>query len=686
MATEKKITSRIQQKHDVAANWAKATNFIPKKGEIIIYDAEYNANGAETQAVRFKIGDGSKTVNDLPFAVIDRTVKLGGGSAPSGATTPYSETTVNKLYVNKFLNPKSFHAICEWLDSNQMLVMATGGHQTVYLHHCVGMFKSEITTGSSSVTPIDTGNLGTYHFIIATEVDNTDNSVTRKVAYSEKSGDARFSYQDPVTDSTVSWEQTVDAGWLYHVNEDYECDLGGDYYTIVQPVYCGFDAGNTPVGNYFFAGSPFTVEYASSILSALVTKDVLGGEKDEGYYCNKSGRTDELSGWRCYQTGDLIGDFPFNTDLNAAACGTCFYNIIGAASNSSAGSLQGTSLKRVILEANGSIIMKIVPIVSNRADGNGDWTLCACSLYAGSTHVNYGLWVISNPLTIEDPLGDSSESVFWDSAWTFDTTTGFAPELNGPVDGKQVKYINFEALSLLNKYFIFTKQYETIRLPINEIADIQGKYALAIASSVGEIGTSLINVEQNVSNKQDKITSSNKLSASLVSGLANVATTGSYNDLSNAPDIPDVSGLMPKSGGAFTGNISVPKQIVFTDATNPYIKMTTGGTDFYFQSTSGQFGLGPTWDKATHWDSSGNVTFPITPKVGSSLLALKSDIPAAVTQSTVSGWGFTKNKGTVTTIKLNGTTYAADSSGFVDLGEISGGGTTTYNSTGNNIY
>ena len=73
MATEKKITSRIQQKHDVAANWAKATNFIPKKGEIIIYDAEYSASGVETQAVRFKIGDGSKTVNNLPFAVIDHS-------------------------------------------------------------------------------------------------------------------------------------------------------------------------------------------------------------------------------------------------------------------------------------------------------------------------------------------------------------------------------------------------------------------------------------------------------------------------------------------------------------------------------------------------------------------------------------------------------------------------------------
>lgn len=71
MAAEKNITSRIQQKHDTAANWAKATTFIPKKGEIIIYDAEYNTSGVQTQAVRFKIGDGSRTINNLPFALID---------------------------------------------------------------------------------------------------------------------------------------------------------------------------------------------------------------------------------------------------------------------------------------------------------------------------------------------------------------------------------------------------------------------------------------------------------------------------------------------------------------------------------------------------------------------------------------------------------------------------------------
>lgn len=130
---------------------------------------------------------------------------------------------------------------------------------------------------------------------------------------------------------------------------------------------------------------------------------------------------------------------------------------------------------------------------------------------------------------------------------------------------------------------------------------------------------------------------------------------------------------MPKSGGTFTGNISLPKELIFTNETNPFIKMRTGGTDFYFQSTSGQFGLGPTWDKATHWDSNGNVTFPTTPKVGSSSLALKTDIPPKVTESTVSGWGFTKNTGTVTSVavKMNGATKGTvTSSGTIDLGTV----------------
>ena len=102
----------------------------------------------------------------------------------------------------------------------------------------------------------------------------------------------------------------------------------------------------------------------------------------------------------------------------------------------------------------------------------------------------------------------------------------------------------------------------------------------------------------------------------------------------------DISGLMPKSGGTFTGNIGLLKELVFTNNKNPFIKMTTPtadghSIDFYFQSTNGMFGLGPTWDKATHWDSNGNVTFPTVPKVGSTSLVLTSSFSLSGTTLTI---------------------------------------------------
>lgn len=62
MANEKEILSRITHKHDIEANWEKATNFIPKAGELIIYDKDNNY-----PYERLKIGDGIKKVNELDF-------------------------------------------------------------------------------------------------------------------------------------------------------------------------------------------------------------------------------------------------------------------------------------------------------------------------------------------------------------------------------------------------------------------------------------------------------------------------------------------------------------------------------------------------------------------------------------------------------------------------------------------
>lgn len=81
-----------------------------------------------------------------------------------------------------------------------------------------------------------------------------------------------------------------------------------------------------------------------------------------------------------------------------------------------------------------------------------------------------------------------------------------------------------------------------------------------------------------VNKKQDIISSSNKLSASLVSDLATVATTGDYNDLLNKPDIPDISSFALKS--ELTAHINT----VATQTTLGHIKMYFEGDTLYLNT------------------------------------------------------------------------------------------------------
>lgn len=77
----KTTNARIMQKNDIAFNWAKAINFTPKRGEVIVYNPDVDTYGPTTSVdadgnsftyesstkVRLKIGDGTTNVNLLPF-------------------------------------------------------------------------------------------------------------------------------------------------------------------------------------------------------------------------------------------------------------------------------------------------------------------------------------------------------------------------------------------------------------------------------------------------------------------------------------------------------------------------------------------------------------------------------------------------------------------------------------------
>lgn len=88
----KTYQGRIVQKHDSSANWAKATNFIPLKGEIIIYD-DLN---------KIKIGDGTTKVNDLDFSSSNGLPEGGtaGDVLAKGEITGEWETPVEATLVS----------------------------------------------------------------------------------------------------------------------------------------------------------------------------------------------------------------------------------------------------------------------------------------------------------------------------------------------------------------------------------------------------------------------------------------------------------------------------------------------------------------------------------------------------------------------------------------------------------
>ena len=83
MANQKTLKTRIVLKHDTEANWNKATNFIPLKGEQIIYDKD-DAHPFE----RYKIGNGVDKVADLPFATHNEVIMRAAALPTATAASP----------------------------------------------------------------------------------------------------------------------------------------------------------------------------------------------------------------------------------------------------------------------------------------------------------------------------------------------------------------------------------------------------------------------------------------------------------------------------------------------------------------------------------------------------------------------------------------------------------------------
>ena len=113
MASNKEFKTRIQHKIDTPENWAKATNFIPLNGEIIVYS--YPAeDGLQS---KIKIGDGSSYLANLPF--INTEITLNGTSKAATTASFYAPTASGTD--GYILQAKGEKVAPVWVDPSDLL-------------------------------------------------------------------------------------------------------------------------------------------------------------------------------------------------------------------------------------------------------------------------------------------------------------------------------------------------------------------------------------------------------------------------------------------------------------------------------------------------------------------------------------------------------------------------------------
>ena len=147
---------RIIQKHDTKANWDKATNFVPLKGEIIIYD----------DLKKIKIGDGVTKIGNLVF--INDLDTINGKYLPLTGGTMTGNININNKTITNLKTPTA-----DTEAANKKYV----DDQIAANDHIVNRFTFTATAGQSTFTiPFDFKDSSAltiyYNGIMMRETDN----------------------------------------------------------------------------------------------------------------------------------------------------------------------------------------------------------------------------------------------------------------------------------------------------------------------------------------------------------------------------------------------------------------------------------------------------------------------------------------------------------------------------------
>lgn len=237
----KTVHTRIQNKYDTQANFSQAT-FVPLKGEILFYDVDGTLENR-----RMKIGDGVKTVGELPFADIMKP--------------EYKEYLDKQLYQAPAIS--TFTMVSGSKEVGQSFTVSSFTHKETNVGNINGKLtlKKGSTTIMSNIDPKSAStavNLSTAQTVTMTSAGTVTFTLsgtnTRGAAFSKNSSvsfyfPSWYGYASTssitstngltkVSSATLDGEKTVtttDVGYVYFVTTD----------TISKITSSGFDVTTT---------------------------------------------------------------------------------------------------------------------------------------------------------------------------------------------------------------------------------------------------------------------------------------------------------------------------------------------------------------------------------------------------------------------------------------------------------
>lgn len=230
---EKRLNTRIIHKHATAADWVKATGFIPMAGELIVYDID-----ADYDYERIKIGDGENNVNSLPFvdealratltelinAVDDKVAAVSALVGDTAVSTQITNSIASKsdvghnhddvYYTESEIDTKLEEinaAIGEIVDGSSVIAEATHASSADSATHAT---SADTAAKADSATVADSATKATKdsNNNIITDTYETKTDASAKLTAAKAYTDAELDRL--VGDSTVS-EQIAAANMIY---------------------------------------------------------------------------------------------------------------------------------------------------------------------------------------------------------------------------------------------------------------------------------------------------------------------------------------------------------------------------------------------------------------------------------------------------------------------------------------